>query len=67
MIISIPIPDPLLDKKLMDSIKEYVEKNPIPPPPDGGSIIYLEEFAINGGEIEDKICESIKRKRKQNG
>jgi hypothetical protein len=59
MILNIPISDPLFDKKLMDSIKEYVGKNP----PDAGSIIFIEELSINGGELEDKICETIKGKR----
>lgn len=63
--ITIAIPDPLLDKNLIDSIKEYIRKNPIPPRPDGGvdGIIFFEEFAINGGPLEDKICETIKKKR----
>jgi hypothetical protein len=61
-IISIPVPDPFLDKNIIDSIKEYVKNNPIPPAPDGG-MIYFEEFAINGGPIEDKICENVRNKR----
>lgn len=56
--ITIPIPDSKLDSNLKNSIKEYLNSNP----PSKGGIIFLEEFAINGGPIEDKICETIKKR-----
>lgn len=57
--ITIPIPESKLDSNLKNSIKEYLNSNT----PSKGGIIFLDEFAINGGPIEDKICENVRNKR----
>ena len=58
--IQVPIPDDKLDDNLKKSIKDFLAENP----PKGGSIVFIEEFAIND-ELTEKVIKGLK-KQKQN-
>jgi hypothetical protein len=56
--INVSVQDEKLSKTLIDSIKKYIRKTP----ENSAKIIFLDELAITGGPLEDKICDAIGKK-----